>query len=176
MSPPGAPSRAPRLALLLAGLGLLAVGAALVASWRAGPAPARSVDGEVLLELAPRPGVLQRRAAPELQPVGGLEGVLPARPGDVIHLERSALAAVGTLRVELSVPVAQEGEGPRPVRIYSGHRPPIELETAPLSGDRTRLRLDLPAAGFDRAGRYVVEIDSSEPGLFPLRRFAIEVR
>jgi hypothetical protein len=137
---------------------------------------ARSIDGEALVDVVLEPGAVQHTASRQLRATGSLEGVLPAGPGDVIHLDTAQLAEAPSVRVELVVPVAQTGAAPRPVRVYSAHRAPIELMTAPLTGDRTRLRIDMPSHTFDRPGRYVVEVESTEKSVFPVRRFAIEVR
>ncbi len=160
----------------MVGVGVLALGVAvfLVTREEAYTGP-RSVDGDPLAELTLEPGATQNPASPQLRAEGDLDRVLPARPGDVIHLELAQITDASMVRVEFVVPVAQEGESPRPVRIYAGHQPPVELETLPLSGDRTRLRIDVQPGTFSQAGKYVVEVVSTEPGALPVRRFAIEV-
>lgn len=173
--PPHTSHRRSWLAWISTGVIVCAVGLILIRTGVLEVGGARSIDGAPLIPVVPEPGMEQSPSSPQLRASGDLDGVLPAGPGDVIHVEVAQIAALEIVKLELLLPVAATSGARRPVRVYAANRAPLELESAPMTGERSRVRIDLPASAILLPGKYIVEVETDERSTFPLRRFAIEV-
>lgn len=165
--------------LVFASLAVIAlgiVGYLLVGDGAGRDGSARSVDGEPMLMTTPEPGAEQTPTSPRLTVEGPLEGVLPVRHGDVLHLELAQVEAAGGLRFEFTLPAPQSRDAKHPVRIYAAHLAPVELDVIEFDADLTKARIDVPPGTISEPGQYIVEIRTNEKSPFPLRRFAVEVR
>lgn len=96
-------------------------------------------------------------------------------PSGKLELERSAFPTSGPVRVSLELPEMSTDAEPRPVRLISqpDHRI-LELPGA-LESDRRAATIEVDP-GYLQPGTYLVEIQTTERGAFPLRRYFIVVR
>lgn len=158
---------------------LIAVGLVLFASRHlagrvANPvADARSWRGDTV-ELIDEPGADQAPSSPQLRAVGDLDRPIALRSGDVVHVETLQLPA-DAVTLELGLGEASKDAAPRPVRVYFGGRVVRELETRPLEGDLMQARVEIPSAVFGAPGLYMIEIETTEKAVMPIRRYAIEL-
>ena len=127
------------------------------------------------VELIDEPGAEQHPSSPQLRATGDLDRPIAVRPGDVVHIEAVQLPASGAVEMELDLEVASKNAEPRPVRVYFGGRVVRELETRPLEGELLQARVAIPVAVFGESGLYMIEVETTEKAVMPLRRYAIEL-
>jgi len=131
----------------------------------AGPGPAE-----------PAPAPAEGQASGETpRAVDGLQtGEIAIASGETIEIDSKSLEA-GTpvvVRLDLGVPSAT-GE-PRPVHLL-GPNGIVRRGVAALGEGRASARYEIDPAWLE-PGRYVIEVETTEPSHFPLRRYALEVR
>ena len=94
--------------------------------------------------------------------------------GTALSLSRSEVPATG-LVVELELPVAvSQGATSLPGRVIAEDRRTVEIVARIDPALRGRVRVEIPP-GFLSAGRYVIEVETTERTHLPLRRYVLEI-
>ena len=94
--------------------------------------------------------------------------------GTALSLSRSEVPATG-LVVELEVPVAaSRGAAWLPGRVIAEDRRTVEIVARIDPALPGRVRVEIPP-GFLSAGRYVIEVKTTERTHLPLRRYVLEI-
>ena len=121
--------------------------------------------------VAPPPAAALAPAPAEIPP-------LPEQPrlesGGTLWIDSRELDRSKPLTLELVLGEPSTSDAPLAVRFLVRNAAP-HLGSAALSTDRTSARFDVDPAWLE-PGRYVVEVKTTEPSHFPVRRYAIEVR
>jgi len=98
------------------------------------------------------------------------------RSGETLALEAATIQKDQPVALRFDLELPSQNDEPRPVRVYSPDAHVFETQ-ARLDPARTEARLEIDPAFLQRkAGRYVVEIRTTEPSPMPIRRFALELR
>jgi hypothetical protein len=80
------------------------------------------------------------------------------------------------LALDLQMPDEARGEGPRQVRVVDAERQRrLDTTGTPVSGADSGLRIEI-APDWLRPGLYMIEVDTAEKKLMPLRRFVLELK
>jgi hypothetical protein len=95
--------------------------------------------------------------------------------GQTLEISADALPAGRAVALNLQLAEPSANNDPLAGRILSEGRVPLGLSAAILGEDRRTARVEIEA-GWLSAGRYVIEVQTTERTHFPLRRYALEVR
>jgi hypothetical protein len=108
---------------------------------------------------------------------GASRGALVIESGETLTIEAGALPSSGTLTVELRLPPpADPATAVLEARIIDPQSGVTKLSAQIGEDDRAGAVIRIPTDTLRLAGRYIVELETTELSHFPLRRYAIEVR
>ena len=152
---------------------VVALGAALCAAlafwlWNlaTGPGPAGPESSQAESE---PPGPPPPRAVDAPQ-----AGEIEIGSGETIEIDSKSLEPGRPVVVRLDLAVASTTDDPRPVRLL-GPGGFVRLGEGALGAGRTSARYEIDPTWLT-PGRYVIEVRTTEPSHFPLRRYALEVK
>ena len=157
------------LALLLALLAAAAVYGAF--AWRAQEAPPPAPHVVEIAKERPEdlpPDHLDRRERARLA------GETAVASGETVELDVRTLAPGKPVVLRLLLAEPSRTGDPLVTRVYDPEGRALELTSA-LGPDRLDARAEIDP-NFLARGRYIVEVKTTEPSHFPIRRYAIEVK
>ncbi len=99
----------------------------------------------------------------------------PLAPSRTLELSRADFPSDGPVRVTLGLAEPSANAEPRPVRLVSQPDHRILQLAGALEADRRAATIEVDP-GYLQPGTYLVEMKTTERGVFPLRRYFIIVR
>ncbi len=152
------------------GLGLACAGALALLVWPRSPAESPqsppAFREEQAASDAPRPAAAAR-------PQGRADHALAS--GETLEIAASELPVGRPLVLQLALGEPSRGAEPRPVRILATDGRMLHARGPLAESDRMSTRVEIDPEWLT-PGRYIVEVKTTEPSHFPLRRYALEVR